>query len=396
MKDDLGLKKQGTEVAETDPKIITLAIGTRPEAIKMAPVYRALKKTPGLEPKILLTGQHRQQLDQALELFDVAADVNLDVMEDRQTLPELAARIMPGVARALRDMKTDYVLVHGDTLTTFAVAWTAFLEGISVGHVEAGLRSHDLYNPFPEEANRKLTDVITDMAFAPTPLARENLIKEGKAPERIMVTGQTGIDAIRYASGKSELPEDLRAIKGEVVTVTLHRRENWPLLRELAEKLKELAEENTEKTFIFPVHLNPVVREAVMPILEKVRNFCLLEPLGYGQMAALLARSTLIITDSGGLQEEGAALNVPVAVVRNVTERPEGVNSGILELVGTDPQEAYLRLSNLLADKEKLHRMSKAQNPYGDGLASERIAQAMAWRFKLAEKPIEWRLETHV
>lgn len=396
MKDDLGLKKQGTEVAETDPKIITLAIGTRPEAIKMAPVYRALKKTPGLEPKILLTGQHRQQLDQALELFDVAADVNLDVMEDRQTLPELAARIMPGVARALRDMKTDYVLVHGDTLTTFAVAWTAFLEGISVGHVEAGLRSHDLYNPFPEEANRKLTDVITDMAFAPTPLARENLIKEGKAPERIMVTGQTGIDAIRYASGKCELPEDLRAIKGEVVTVTLHRRENWPLLRELAEKLKELAEENTEKTFIFPVHLNPVVREAVMPILEKVRNFCLLEPLGYGQMAALLARSTLIITDSGGLQEEGAALNVPVAVVRNVTERPEGLNSGILELVGTDPQEAYLRLSNLLADKEKLHRMSKAQNPYGDGLASERIAQAMAWRYKLAEKPIEWRLETHV
>ena len=396
MKDYLGLKKQGTEVAETDPKIITLAIGTRPEAIKMAPVYRALKKTPGLEPKILLTGQHRQQLDQALEIFDVAADTNLDVMEDRQTLPELAARIMPGVARALRDMKTDYVLVHGDTLTTFAVAWTAFLEGISVGHVEAGLRSHDLYNPFPEEANRKLTDVITDMAFAPTPLARENLIKEGKAPERIMVTGQTGIDAIRYASGKSELPEDLRTIKGEVVTVTLHRRENWPLLRELAEKLKELAGENAEKTFIFPVHLNPVVREAVMPILEKVRNFCLLEPLGYGQMAALLARSTLIITDSGGLQEEGAALNVPVAVVRNVTERPEGLNSGILELVGTDPQEAYLRLSNLLADKEKLHRMSKAQNPYGDGLASERIAQAMAWRFKLAEKPIEWRLETHV
>ena len=375
---------------------ITLAIGTRPEAIKMAPVYRALKKTPGLEPKILLTGQHRQQLDQALELFDVTADANLDVMEDRQTLPELAARIMPGVARTLRDMKTDYVLVHGDTLTTFAVAWTAFLEGISVGHVEAGLRSHDLYNPFPEEANRRLTDALTDLAFAPTPLARENLVAEGKNPERILVTGQTGIDAIQYASAKSELPEDLRAIKGEVVTVTLHRRENWPLLRELAEKLKELAGENTEKTFIFPVHLNPVVREAVIPILEKVRNFCLLEPLGYGQMAALLARSTLIITDSGGLQEEGAALNVPVAVVRNVTERPEGVNSGILELVGTDPQEAYLRLSSLLADKEKLHRMSKAQNPYGDGLASERIAQAMAWRFKLAEKPIEWRLETHV
>jgi UDP-N-acetylglucosamine 2-epimerase (non-hydrolysing) len=379
-----------------NPTIITLAIGTRPEAIKMAPVYRALKKTPGLEPKILLTGQHRQQLDQALELFDVTADANLDVMEDRQTLPELAARIMPGVARALRDMKTDYVLVHGDTLTTFAVAWTAFLEGISVGHVEAGLRSHDLYNPFPEEANRRLTDALTDLAFAPTPLARENLVAEGKNPERILVTGQTGIDAIQYASAKSELPEDLRTIKGEVVTVTLHRRENWPLLRELAEKLKELAGENTEKTFIFPVHLNPVVREAVIPILEKVRNFCLLEPLGYGQMAALLARSTLIITDSGGLQEEGAALNVPVAVVRNVTERPEGVNSGILELVGTGPQEAYLRLSSLLADKEKLHRMSKAQNPYGDGLASERIAQAMAWRFKLAEKPIEWCLETHV
>lgn len=369
---------------------ITLAIGTRPEAIKMAPLYRALKKTPGLEPKILLTGQHREQLDQALELFDVTADANLDVMEDRQTLPELASRIMPGAAAALRTMQTDYVLVHGDTLTTFAVAWTAFLEGIPMGHVEAGLRSHDLYNPYPEEANRRLTDALTDLAFAPTPLARENLVSEGKNPERILVTGQTGIDAIRYASAKSELPEEVREIDGEVVTVTLHRRENWPHLKELAAKLARLAQEHPVKTFVFPVHLNPVVREAVIPPLEKVKNFRLLEPLGYGRMAALLARSSLVITDSGGLQEEGAALGVPVAVVRDVTERPEGVDAGILTLVGTDPQKAYTRLKRLLSDEARLKEMSSAPNPYGDGRASERIAKAMAWRFGLANKPEEW------
>ncbi len=371
-------------------RTITLVIGTRPEAIKMAPVYIALKEMPGLEPKILLTGQHREQLDQALELFDVQADVNLNVMKDRQTLPELASRIMPGAARALRKIQTDYVLVHGDTLTTFTVAWAAFLEGIPLGHVEAGLRSHDLYNPFPEEATRRLTDTLTDLAFAPTPLARKNLINEGKDPERILVTGQTGIDAILYASSKTSLPEEVSNIYGDIVTVTLHRRENWHLLPELAEKLARLAKENAQKTFVFPVHLNPVVREAIVPILEKVQNFCLLEPLGYGQMAALLARSSLIITDSGGLQEEGAALGVPVAVVRDVTERPEGVDAGILTLVGTAPEKAYLRLKCLLSDKTKLMEMSSTRNPYGDGYASGRIAKAMAWRFGIGERPADW------
>jgi UDP-N-acetylglucosamine 2-epimerase (non-hydrolysing) len=375
---------------------IILAIGTRPEAIKMAPVYRALKETPGLEPKIFLTGQHREQLDQALELFDVTADLNLNVMEERQTLPELASRIMPSTARALRDMQTDYVLVHGDTLTTFAVAWTAFLEGIPVGHVEAGLRSHDLYNPFPEEANRRLTDTLTDLAFAPTALARRNLLAEGKSKDRIFVTGQTGIDAIHYASSKCELPDEVRTVKGELVTVTLHRRENWPFLHELAKKLACLAEEYPTKTFVFPVHLNPVVREAVMPVLEKVKNFRLLEPLGYGKMAALLNQSTLVITDSGGLQEEGAALGVPVAVVRDVTERPEGVDAGILTLVGSDPEKAYVRLKSLLSEEAELKKMSSAQNPYGDGCASVRITKAIAWRFDLAHKPKEWDADTRV
>ena len=390
MKDNLDLKKKGIEAAQTDSKIITLVIGTRPEAIKMAPVYLALKQKPGLDPKILLTGQHREQLAQALKIFDIVADTKLDVMEDRQTLPELASRIIPGAAEALREMKTDYVLVHGDTLTTFAVAWTAFLEGIPVGHVEAGLRSHDLYNPFPEEANRKLTDTIAELAFAPTSLAKENLIREGKTPKNIFVTGQTGVDAIRYASKKGKLPEAVSEKSPHVVTVTLHRRENWPLLTAIAEMLGKLASEYAEFEFFFPVHLNPVVREAVRPPLENLSNFHLLEPLEYGQMAALLSRSSLIITDSGGLQEEGAALGVPVAVVREVTERPEGVDSGIITLVGTEEKKLYLRLKGLLSDKIKLKQMATSPNPYGDGRASGRIAQVMAWRFGIGERPADW------
>ncbi len=371
-------------------KTIVLAIGTRPEAIKLAPVYLALKDFPGINPMILLTGQHREQLNQALSFFEIAPDINLDVMEDRQTLPELASRIISGSANALRKIEADYVLVHGDTLTTFAVAWTAFLEGIPVAHVEAGLRSNDLHNPFPEESNRILTDALTDMAFAPTELARENLLKEGKEKEKILVTGQTGIDAIRFASTRGKLPISLESVNGNIITVTLHRRENWSILPSLAEMIGKLSKSFPESIFVFPVHLNPLVQNVVRPSLENLDNVLLFDPLEYGAMAALLVKTCLVITDSGGLQEEGAALGVPVAVVRDVTERPEGIESGSLVLVGTNPDSAFRHLKALISDKKKLRRMSSAQNPYGDGKASNRIASSMAWRFGLGDKPIEW------
>ncbi len=360
-------------------KKVFLALGTRPEAIKMATVYLALAESLSLEPQILLTGQHRSQLAQALEIFGVPAACNLDVMTDRQTLPELAARILPQAAAAFREMKADYVLVHGDTLTTFVSAWAAFLERIPVGHVEAGLRSGSLNEPFPEEANRLLTDALCDTFFAPTEGARENLLHEGAADDKVFVTGQTAVDAILFASKKGTLPLCVPA-HGPVVTVTLHRRENWPVLGELARHLANVARIHANWTFIFPMHLNPIVREAVTPPLSDCPNVKLVEPLEYGQMAALLARSTLILTDSGGLQEEGASLGVPVAVVRNVTERPEGVDAGIVTLLGNEPKYALESFSSLMDDEVRIARMAASKNPYGDGHASRRIVEALEQR----------------
>lgn len=370
-------------------KRVVLAFGTRPEATKMAPVYLALERTPGIEPLVLLTGQHREQLMQALSLFGLPVHQNLDVMTERQALPELAARILPQVAGALRGMGADYVLVHGDTLTTFAVAWAAFLAGLPVGHVEAGLRSGNLKEPFPEEANRRLTDALTDLDLAPTPLARENLLKEGKPRESILVTGQTGVDAILLAARLGRLPEGLPP--GPYVTVTMHRRENWPILDRLALALRRVAEAFPHLPFVYPVHLNPLVQEKVFPVLKGVRNFLLLDPLEYGPMAALLKESLLIITDSGGLQEEGAALGVPVVVLRNVTERPEGLEAGILKLAGTDPQNVFRTVVELLENPEALKRMRQAKNPYGDGRAGERVAEGVAWRLGLGPRPEEWQ-----
>ena len=357
----------------------------------MAPVYGAMRRAGRLSPSVLLTGQHREQLHQALKLFDIDVDGDLDVMTERQGLPELASRILPRAAAALREMGARYVLVHGDTLTTFVVAWAAFLEGLPVGHVEAGLRSHRLAEPFPEEANRRLTSVITDLDFPPTIGARQNLLKEGKDRQDLIVTGQTAVDAIRFAAGKGDVPP-LPAAK-EVVTVTLHRRENWPRLGALAQVLADLARAFPDHLFVYPVHLNPVVGEAVRPHLAGLTNFLLLDPLEYGQMAALLAASRLIITDSGGLQEEGAALGVPVAVVRNVTERPEGLLTGILRLVGTEPERVRSELFSLLERPVGPKEASPPPNPYGDGRAGDRIAQAVAWRLGCDDRPADWVYE---
>ena len=374
-------------------KKIVLAFGTRPEATKMAPVYRAVEAQSGLKALILSTGQQRQMLDGALNVFGLTPDRDLNVMTDRQTLADLTARIVPQAGRTLREMGADMVLVHGDTSTSFCVALSAFYEGIPVGHVEAGLRSGSLREPFPEEANRRLTGVLSTLDFAPTSGSKANLLREGKAPDGIVVTGQTAVDAVREVAGRVPLRAawQARVDAGQpLVTVTMHRRENQPMMREMAQALARVAQAHPDHHFIYPVHLSPAVQEAVRPALEGVANFELTDPLDYSDMAPLMAASRLLATDSGGLQEEGAALGVPVAVLRNVTERPEGVEAGVLRLAGNDPAQLEATLLDLLGSEPTLAAMRAARNPYGDGQAAQRIAQAIAWHFGLAERPADW------
>ena len=378
----------------TTDKRIVLAFGTRPEATKMAPVYRALEAQPGLTPLILSTGQQREMLDGALNVFGLTPDRDLNVMTQRQTLADLTARIVPQAGAVLREMGADMVLVHGDTTTSFCVALAAFYEGIPVGHVEAGLRSGSLREPFPEEANRRLTGVLSTLDFSPTTGSRDNLRREGKGETGIFVTGQTAVDAVREVAGRVPLrPEwQARVAAGQrLVTVTMHRRENQPMMREMARALARVAAAHPDAHFIYPVHLSPAVQEAVRPELGNVPNFELTAPLDYSDMAPLMAASVLLATDSGGLQEEGAALNVPVAVLRNVTERPEGVEAGVLRLAGNDPATLEAVLNELLSSPELLEQMRRAPNPYGDGQAARRIAQAIAWHFGLGDRPADWR-----
>ncbi|WP_157451219.1 non-hydrolyzing UDP-N-acetylglucosamine 2-epimerase [Deinococcus puniceus] len=375
------------------PKTIVLAFGTRPEATKMAPVYAAIAAHPGLRPLILSTGQQRQMLDGALAVFGLTPDEDLNVMTDRQTLADLTARIVPPSGKLLRQMEADMVLVHGDTSTSFCVALSAFYEGIPVGHVEAGLRSGSLSEPFPEEANRRLTGVLSTLDFSPTAGSKANLLREGKAPGNIVVTGQTAVDAVREVAGRVPLRPDwqARVQKGQrLVTVTMHRRENQPMMREMAAALARVAGAFPETHFIYPVHLSPAVQEAVRPVLGALPNFELTDPLDYSDMAPLMAASALLATDSGGLQEEGAALGVPVAVLRNVTERPEGVEAGVLKLAGNDPTQLERVLTELLGNESTLAAMRAARNPYGDGQASGRIAAAIAWHFGLGKRPDDW------
>ncbi|MBW6454470.1 MAG: UDP-N-acetylglucosamine 2-epimerase (non-hydrolyzing) [Trueperaceae bacterium] len=368
---------------------VVVAFGTRPEASKLAPVVQALEAHPALRPRLLVTGQQRTQLDRMLTIFGLRADVDLDVMTERQTLPELLARIVPAAAERLRSLAPDYVLVHGDTLTTFAVALAAFYEDLPVGHVEAGLRSHDLRQPYPEEANRRLTDVLTDLDLPPTPLARRHLLAEGKPADRMVVTGNTAVDAVRWAVGRAVLPPHVPA-RVPLVAVTLHRRENLPRMAGLAAALAEVARAHADHHFVWPLHRNPAVRDAVRPVLGRLPNVALEDDWDYLAMLALLRAARLVITDSGGLQEEGAALGTPVAVVREVTERPEGVAAGAVRLVGSDPATLAGRLRSLLADDAALAAMRGAPNPFGDGHAGERVAAAVAWRLGAGPRPADW------
>ncbi|NJK43858.1 MAG: UDP-N-acetylglucosamine 2-epimerase (non-hydrolyzing) [Pleurocapsa sp. SU_196_0] len=369
-------------------KRVVVAFGTRPEATKMAPVIFALRQQPGIHTIVLSTGQHKQQLEDGLKIFGITPDVDLEVMTERQTLPGLMGKIVPLAADKLRELEADYVLVHGDTLSSFAVALAAYFERIPVGHVEAGLRSHNMNEPFPEEANRRLTDVLTDLDLPPTKGAAQNILNEGKVNPNVVITGQTEVDAVLYASARGELPA-LPTGK-RIVAMTMHRRENLPFMADLAGAMARVARAHPECHFVYPVHLNPAVRDAVYPALRPLENFSLLEPLEFGSMAALMRASSLIVTDSGGLQEGGATLGVPVVVLRNVTERPEGLEVGALKLAGTDPEQVFAVIHELLSSDEALAAMTNRPNPYGDGRAGERCAQAVAWRLGLRERPEEW------
>ncbi|WP_177503660.1 non-hydrolyzing UDP-N-acetylglucosamine 2-epimerase [Anaerosinus sp.] len=375
-------------------KVMTV-FGTRPEAIKMAPVVLELTKYPDLiQPIVAVTAQHREMLDQVLHLFDIKPDYDLDIMAQGQTLFDITCKAMQGLNRVLSESKPDIVLVHGDTTTTFAGALAAFYHQTEIGHVEAGLRTHNKYSPYPEEMNRKLTGSLTDMHFAPTATASNNLRQENIKEEAIFVTGNTVIDALlATVNEKFEFSNEvLRKIdykNRKVVLVTTHRRENLgEPMRHVYQALRDLVNEFEDIEIVFPVHKNPKVREVVESELGGLARVNLIDPLDYEPFANLLARSYLVLTDSGGIQEEAPALGKPVLVLRDTTERPEAIDAGTVKLIGTDKMKIYNEAKLLLSNKKEYERMANACNPYGDGQAARRIVEAILWKHGLrSEKP---------
>lgn len=367
--------------------------GTRPEAIKMAPVVRSLKDEHDIETVVTVTAQHREMLDQVLELFTINTDYDLDVMKEEQSLTEITVNVLQGLKDILSKEKPDLLLVHGDTSTTFTAALSAFYREIKIGHVEAGLRTYDKYSPYPEEMNRHLTGVLTDLHFAPTPLARENLLRENVSKRQIFVTGNTVIDALLQTVRKSyrfasPVLGNLNFDKRKVILLTAHRRENLgqPLIN-ICQAVKTIVRGNREVEVVFPVHLNPAVRKIVEDVLQGEERVNLIEPLDYEPFANLMARSYLILTDSGGIQEEAPGLGKPVLVLRNTTERPEALKAGTVIKVGTDREEIVKQTTELLEDEAKYKGMAEAVNPYGDGKASPRIINRILFEFGLTPEP---------
>ncbi|NLJ59806.1 MAG: UDP-N-acetylglucosamine 2-epimerase (non-hydrolyzing) [Firmicutes bacterium] len=370
------------------PKKKVMAVfGTRPEAIKMAPVVQALRSSDKLSTVVVVTAQHREMLDQVLDLFGITPDYDLDIMQEAQSLSDIVIRALVGLEEPLEKEKPDLILVHGDTATTFAGALSGFYRHIQVGHVEAGLRTHDKYSPYPEEMNRRLTGCLSDIHFAPLDTHRDNLLSEGTPLESIHVTGNTVIDALL---GTASIPyeftcPDLASIDyagSRVLLVTAHRRENLgEPIRRICRALKTLVDVRSDVEVVFPVHMNPAVRQDVFQILSDTPRIHLMDPVDYQTMVALISRCYLVLTDSGGLQEEAPSLDKPVLVLRDVTERPEGVKSGTLALVGTDEERIVSLVQRLLDDPREYKRMAKARNPYGDGQAAFRIRDAILWRF---------------
>lgn len=361
-------------------KILSV-FGTRPEAVKMAPVVKLLKETAGIESRVCVTAQHRQMLDQVLELFHITPDYDLDLMRENQSLSELSASIFINLEPVLTDFKPDWVLAQGDTTTVAITSLLCYYHKIKFGHVEAGLRTHDKWQPFPEEINRRIAGVVADLHFAPTEWSKNNLLKEGINPSIIKVTGNTVIDALQFVS-KQEEPKEITELTSKLATsklilVTAHRRENFGTgMENICKALLELSKEK-DIHIVYPVHLNPNVQEPVARLLKNVENITLLPPLDYLPLVHLMKHATLILTDSGGIQEEAPAFGIPTLVLREVTERPEGVAAGTVKLVGTQTSRITEEAKRLLNDKAEYEKMSKAANPYGDGRAAERIIQAL-------------------
>ena len=365
--------------------------GTRPEAIKMAPVVRELLKHPEIETKVCLTAQHREMLDQVVDLFQLPVDYDLDIMKQGQSLYDITDRVLLGLKEVLEKEKPDLVLVHGDTTTTFSATLAAFYQQIDVGHVEAGLRTGNMYSPFPEEANRRLTSVLTALHFAPTETARQNLLKENQKDDHIFTVGNSVIDALLATVKKDYVFEDkeLQDIEEHkrIILVTTHRRENLgEPMRNVYRALRRLVETVPDTEVVFPVHRNPLVRQAVKEVLDCVPGIHLVDPMEYEPFTNLMARSAIILTDSGGIQEEAPSLGKPVLVLRDTTERPEAVASGTVKLVGTDEDKVYNTAYKLLTDEKAYKEMAESINPYGDGHTSERIVQAILYFYGISEK----------
>jgi len=363
------------------PTVLSI-YGTRPDAIKMAPVVLELTRRESLRHVSCVTAQHREMLDIVLALFEIKPEYDLDIMRERQTLEEIAGRVLKELPEVLDAVKPDIVLVHGDTSTAFISALSSYYRRFKVGHVEAGLRTPNLYVPFPEEANRRLIDTICTLHLAPTENGRKALLKENIDGSGIFVTGNTVVDAFLYAAEKARnhpLPDPLSDLEsGKIVTITAHRRESWGEdLACIAKALAVLADRFPDFTFVFPIHLNPIVRESMMPFMRNCKNLVVTEPLGYLDFVALMSRSHLILTDSGGIQEEAPSLGIPVLVMRDVTERQEGIDAGCLDLVGTKTDRIVAQASRLLEDDELHASMARAGNPYGDGQASWRIGNIL-------------------
>jgi len=360
-------------------KKIMLVFGTRPEAIKMCPLVKELQSRKKVISKVCVTGQHRQMLDQVLNIFDVIPDYDLSIMKPKQTLFNVTIEILNNMENILEIEKPDVVLVHGDTTTTFSVALACFYKQIPVGHVEAGLRTYDIYSPYPEEFNRQAVSIIAKYNFAPTETSKRNLIEEGKPEGSIYVTGNTAIDALKITVQENYWHTELEWAKdSRLIMLTAHRRENLgePLYH-MFKAIKRIVEENPDVKVIYPVHMNPVVREAAQAVLGEEERVHIIEPLDVIDFHNFLSRSYLILTDSGGIQEEAPSLGKPVLVMRDTTERPEGITAGTLKLVGTDEQVIYREFDRLLKDKNTYETMSRAANPYGDGQASKRIADIL-------------------
>ena len=360
-------------------KKVMLVFGTRPEAIKMCPLVNELKNRKNIRTVVCVTGQHRQMLDQVLDVFQVTPDYDLSVMKERQTLFDVTVNILLSIRGVLEAERPDVVLIHGDTTTTFVTALACFYLQIPVGHVEAGLRTHNLYSPFPEEFNRQAAGIISRYNFAPTQISRDNLLREGKPAETIFVTGNTAIDALKTTVRKDYTHPELEwAADSRLIMITAHRRENLgePMVH-MFRAIRRVCDEHPDVKAVYPIHMNPAVREVADRILSGDRRIHIIEPLDVLDFHNFLARSYLILTDSGGIQEEAPSLGKPVLVMRDTTERPEGIAAGTLRLVGTDEETIYRSFTELLDDPAAYRAMSTASNPYGDGFTSQRIADIL-------------------